>query len=153
MITGRPARSRIDQARIMSPRPRADSVAHAIWSPAVLSRSSLECRIARLASRAAISAKLVVATLCRSLKRHCSGSDRPGCCASWSRHATDFILWRSTGAFRGKILPFEMAHRQIADRLRSRVGEKALRQYISVLAGQAEIRGVDLAASASPLVQ
>lgn len=53
----------------------------------------------------------------------------------------------------GKTVPFEMAHQQIADRLRSRVGEEALRQYISVLAGQAEIRGVDLAASASPLVQ
>ena len=53
----------------------------------------------------------------------------------------------------GKTLPFEMTHRQIADRLRSRVGEKALQQYISVLAGQAEIRGVDLGASASPLVQ
>ena len=53
----------------------------------------------------------------------------------------------------GKTLPFDVVHRQIADRLRSQVNEKALRQYISVLAGQAEIEGVDLAGSTSPLVQ
>jgi peptidyl-prolyl cis-trans isomerase C len=33
------------------------------------------------------------------------------------------------------------------------VEEKALRQYVSLLAGRAEIEGVNLAASASPLVQ
>jgi peptidyl-prolyl cis-trans isomerase C len=53
----------------------------------------------------------------------------------------------------GKTLPFDIVHRQIADRLRSYVGEKALRQYVSVLAGQADINGVNLAGSTSPLVQ
>jgi peptidyl-prolyl cis-trans isomerase C len=53
----------------------------------------------------------------------------------------------------GKHLPFEMVRDQIAERLRSGVEQKALRQYVSVLAGQAKISGVDLAASASPLVQ
>lgn len=53
----------------------------------------------------------------------------------------------------GETLPFDVVHRQIADRLRSHVSEKALRQYISVLAGQAEVRGADLAGSESPLVQ
>ncbi len=53
----------------------------------------------------------------------------------------------------GKTLPFDVAHRQIADRLRAHVNEKALRQYVSVLAGQAKIEGADLDASASPLVQ
>jgi peptidyl-prolyl cis-trans isomerase C len=53
----------------------------------------------------------------------------------------------------GKTLPFDVVHRQIADRLRSHVSEKALRQYVSVLAGQAKIDGVDLAGSTSPLVQ
>lgn len=53
----------------------------------------------------------------------------------------------------GDTLPFDVVHRQIADRLRSQVNEKALRQYISVLAGQAEIEGADLAGSTSPLVQ
>ncbi len=53
----------------------------------------------------------------------------------------------------GETLPFDAVHRQIADRLRSQVNEKAVRQYISVLAGQAEVHGADLAGSVSPLVQ
>jgi len=53
----------------------------------------------------------------------------------------------------GKNLPFEIAHDHIAKRLSSSVEEKGLRQYISLLAGQAEIDGVDLEASVSPLVQ
>jgi len=53
----------------------------------------------------------------------------------------------------GNRLPFEMVHEQIAGRLSAAVEEKALRQYVSLLAGQAEIKGIDLAASVSPLVQ
>src|SRR6185312_4139760 len=53
----------------------------------------------------------------------------------------------------GKKLPFEMARDRIARKLSASVEEKALRQYVSLLAGHAEIEGVDLAASASPLVQ
>jgi peptidyl-prolyl cis-trans isomerase C len=53
----------------------------------------------------------------------------------------------------GKTLPFDAVHRQIADRLRSRVNGNALRQYVCVLAGRAEIEGVNLAGSTSPLVQ
>lgn len=53
----------------------------------------------------------------------------------------------------GKRLPFEMARERIAARLQSAVEEKALRQYVSVLAGQADIRGVDLAGARTPLVQ
>ena len=53
----------------------------------------------------------------------------------------------------GRRLPFDAVREQIAARLRSRVEEKALRQYVSVLAGQAEIEGVQLEASESPLVQ
>lgn len=53
----------------------------------------------------------------------------------------------------GNLLPFEMVRERIAERLAAAVEEKALRQYVSVLAGQAEVEGVDLAASASPLVQ
>jgi peptidyl-prolyl cis-trans isomerase C len=53
----------------------------------------------------------------------------------------------------GNGLPFEAARERIARRLSEAVEEKALRQYISLLAGQAEIEGVDLDASASPLVQ
>lgn len=53
----------------------------------------------------------------------------------------------------GTTLPFESVRRKIADHLRARVEEKALRQYVSVLAGQARVSGADLAASQTPLVQ
>ena len=54
---------------------------------------------------------------------------------------------------RGETLPFEAVRAKIAERLRAGVEERALRQYVRILAGQAEIRGADLDASASPLVQ
>jgi peptidyl-prolyl cis-trans isomerase C len=53
----------------------------------------------------------------------------------------------------GRTLPFEMVQEHVATHLRATVEERALRQYVSVLAGQADIEGVDLAASISPLVQ
>lgn len=53
----------------------------------------------------------------------------------------------------GKLLPFEVVRERIAERLRTRVEEKAIRQYVSVLAARAEISGVDLDAASSPLVQ
>jgi len=53
----------------------------------------------------------------------------------------------------GRKLPFDAVHDRVAERLRARVEERALRQYVSVLAGQAEIEGVHLEASPSPLVQ
>lgn len=53
----------------------------------------------------------------------------------------------------GTTLPFEAVSGRIDERLRSSVEEKAIRQYISVLAGQAEISGTDLAGTRTPLVQ
>lgn len=53
----------------------------------------------------------------------------------------------------GNALPFDLAQQQIASHLRARVEEKALRQYVSLLAGQAQIVGVTLEATASPLMQ
>lgn len=53
----------------------------------------------------------------------------------------------------GKRLPFDMARDEIARRLRAAVEEKALRQYISVLAGKADVQGADLNATEIPLVQ
>jgi peptidyl-prolyl cis-trans isomerase C len=52
-----------------------------------------------------------------------------------------------------KKLPFDVVRDQIAARLGASVEERALRQYVSLLAGQAEIQGVELDASATPLVQ
>jgi peptidyl-prolyl cis-trans isomerase C len=53
----------------------------------------------------------------------------------------------------GRRLPFETSRPRIAQRLRERVMHAALQQYVSVLAGQAEVSGVDLNAAATPLVR
>ncbi|HWB49871.1 MAG TPA: peptidylprolyl isomerase [Stellaceae bacterium] len=53
----------------------------------------------------------------------------------------------------GTRLPFDVVRDDIAERLRVMVEEKALRQYISVLAGKADIQGVDLNGTNIPLVQ
>lgn len=53
----------------------------------------------------------------------------------------------------GKALPFDMVREKIAEQLSAAVEEKALRQYISILAGQADIQGADLNGTAIPLVQ
>ncbi|MGB8398695.1 peptidylprolyl isomerase [Bradyrhizobium sp.] len=53
----------------------------------------------------------------------------------------------------GQVLPFELARERIADYLATGVQHRALAQYVSVLACRAEITGITLAASASPLVQ
>jgi peptidyl-prolyl cis-trans isomerase C len=54
---------------------------------------------------------------------------------------------------KGRQLPFEAVHKKIAAYLEERVWRQAVRQYISLLAASAEIRGVDLKAATSPLVQ
>ena len=53
----------------------------------------------------------------------------------------------------GKRLPFEVVADRVAEYLAARVEERALKQYVEVLAGRAEIVGADLAGAASPLVQ
>jgi peptidyl-prolyl cis-trans isomerase C len=53
----------------------------------------------------------------------------------------------------GKTLPFEAVREQIAEKLKAAVEARALRQYVSVLAGQAEIVGVELGRAQTPLVQ
>jgi peptidyl-prolyl cis-trans isomerase C len=53
----------------------------------------------------------------------------------------------------GQMLPFELARDRIADYLTTSVQHRALAQYVSVLAGRAEISGITLAAAASPLLQ
>lgn len=53
----------------------------------------------------------------------------------------------------GKQLPFEHVHERVAEDLRRDAEALALGQYVRVLAGQAELQGVELDAAASPLVQ
>jgi peptidyl-prolyl cis-trans isomerase C len=53
----------------------------------------------------------------------------------------------------GERLSFEAVRERISERLKAGVEERALRQYVSILAGQAEIAGVELAGADTPLVQ
>ncbi|MBX6321342.1 MAG: peptidylprolyl isomerase [Rhodospirillaceae bacterium] len=53
----------------------------------------------------------------------------------------------------GRTLPYEAVRERIAERLAAEVEARALRQYVAVLAGQAEIEGADLQAAPTPLVQ
>jgi peptidyl-prolyl cis-trans isomerase C len=53
----------------------------------------------------------------------------------------------------GRDLPFEAVRTAIAEYLREHAMTLAVRQYIQLLAGQASLEGIDLAAAASPLVQ
>ncbi len=53
----------------------------------------------------------------------------------------------------GRPLAFEAVAERIAGYLRERVRRRALAQYVAVLAGRADIRGIDLAGAQGPLVQ
>ena len=53
----------------------------------------------------------------------------------------------------GKTLSFDTVRDQIVERLQTSVVERALKQYVSILAGQAEVVGVDLSGAQTPLVQ
>lgn len=53
----------------------------------------------------------------------------------------------------GRTLPFELVRERIAGWLNEKVRRQAIRQYISILAGKAEIAGIELASTATPLVQ
>ena len=53
----------------------------------------------------------------------------------------------------GELLPFESVRQRIAAYLTEAVERKALAQYVAVLAGRADITGLTLAASPTPLVQ
>jgi peptidyl-prolyl cis-trans isomerase C len=53
----------------------------------------------------------------------------------------------------GRPLPFEAVREKIAAFLDDRVWRQAVRQYIELLIGSADIKGIDLKGSISPLVQ
>ncbi|MGH8146632.1 MAG: peptidylprolyl isomerase [Rhodanobacteraceae bacterium] len=53
----------------------------------------------------------------------------------------------------GKQVPYELVRDEVAAELRKRSEARALSQYVRVLAGNADIEGVELDAAASPLVQ
>lgn len=53
----------------------------------------------------------------------------------------------------GEVLPFDLVRDRIADYLDEAVRRRAQQQYVSILAGRAQVTGVDLAATRGPLVQ
>jgi peptidyl-prolyl cis-trans isomerase C len=52
-----------------------------------------------------------------------------------------------------RLLPFELVETKIRDFLDARVWQHAVRQYVGILVGRAEITGIALAGADSPLVQ
>jgi peptidyl-prolyl cis-trans isomerase C len=68
-----------------------------------------------------------------------------------SRHGVHVV--RLDRRIEGRQLPFELVHERIADYLDDAVQHRALQQYVSILAGRAELTGVDLSAARGPLVQ
>lgn len=53
----------------------------------------------------------------------------------------------------GEVLPFDVARPKIEQHLKEAVESHALTQYVTLLAGEAELSGVDLNAASTPLVQ
>ncbi|MGF1611920.1 MAG: peptidylprolyl isomerase [Kiloniellales bacterium] len=53
----------------------------------------------------------------------------------------------------GRALPFDAVRQRIADYLQAASWQRAMSQYIRVLAGRADIAGVDLGGTETPLVQ
>ena len=53
----------------------------------------------------------------------------------------------------GRQLPFEAVRDRIAEYLREHVWRRAVSQYLQLLVGQAEIRGIELKGASTPLVQ
>ncbi len=53
----------------------------------------------------------------------------------------------------GRVLPFDAVRERIAERLAACVQQVALKQYVRLLAGQADVKGVELEAALTPLVQ
>jgi peptidyl-prolyl cis-trans isomerase C len=53
----------------------------------------------------------------------------------------------------GRELPFEAVRDKIADYLREHVWRRAISQYLQLLVGRAEIRGIELDGASTPLVQ
>jgi peptidyl-prolyl cis-trans isomerase C len=53
----------------------------------------------------------------------------------------------------GRTLPFEMIREQLAQFLAEQVRTRALKQYLQIVVGQANIQGVELEGVQTPLVQ
>lgn len=64
-----------------------------------------------------------------------------------------FHIIQLTRYIEGRTLPFEAVHEKISDYLADAVFQRAVSQFVSLLAGKATIEGVEINRSLSPLVQ
>jgi peptidyl-prolyl cis-trans isomerase C len=64
-----------------------------------------------------------------------------------------FHIIRLERKIEGELLPFEMVEPRIAAWLEATTWSKAVSQYIAVLAGRADVRGIDLDRAEGPLLQ
>jgi len=64
-----------------------------------------------------------------------------------------FHLLRLDRFKRGEVLPFETAGPLIERQLRSQSWQRAVSQYIRILAGRSDIAGISIDVASSPLVQ
>ncbi len=84
----------------------------------------------------------------------CLGSLAPGeICKEPVGTRYGFHVIRLDRAIRGRQLTYQMARERIAEYLGASAWTRAVHQYIQILAGKAEIQGIELAGAATPLVQ
>ena len=76
------------------------------------------------------------------------GNDRNGVLPQLVATRYGFHVIRVDHRVAGRALPFEAVRERIARELSANVEARALRQYVEVLAGRAEVHGVDLDAAA-----
>ncbi len=81
------------------------------------------------------------------------GSTATGVLARLVNTRYGFHIVAIDGRVAGQLVPFEAVHERIAAHLAEEVGRKALEQYVTVLAGKADVQGVDLNPASSPLIQ
>lgn len=106
-----------------------------------LRRSRASSRTARQDSMAAVSAKSAAVTRCPEFEKTLFRFGVSGILRDLVRRRYGFSIVAVDQSIPSKPLPLEAVRGQIAERLRVSVEERALRQYVSTLAGQAKING------------
>jgi peptidyl-prolyl cis-trans isomerase C len=86
-------------------------------------------------------------------ERELFGADATGILPRLVNSRFGFHVVAVDARLEGRRVPYEAAREQVAARLSAAAWERAVAQYVSVLAGAAQLEGVDLNAAASPLVQ
>ena len=118
-----------------------------------LQRWPRSCRIVRRESMAATWVRLAAATPCRNSNARSFAWVRPVFFLRSVKTRYGLHIAAADTRILGNILPFEEARERVCKRLKQSVEARALLQYISFLAGRAEIVGIDLQRATSPLVQ